>query len=107
MEGFFLKDRYWFRMKHCHTCDKGGGSLDNRPRIQMISPAPSWNITRTSLLGMRKVLETCANFFWENLTHQGTSRQWLKEIVAPRNEQGESMKRQIEEMMRPYFDMVK
>jgi hypothetical protein len=29
MEGFFLKDRYWFRMKHCHTCDKGGGSLDN------------------------------------------------------------------------------
>ena len=106
MEGFFLKDRYWFRMKHCHTCDKGGGSLDNRPRIQMISPAPSWNITRTSLLGMRKVLETCPKKFWENLTHQGTSRQWLKEIVAPRNEQGESMKRQIEEMMRPYLDMV-
>ena len=56
---------------------------------------------------MRKVLETCPKHFWENLTHQGTSRQWLKEIVAPRNEQGESVKLQIEEMMKPYLDMVK
>ena len=107
MEGFFLKDRYWFRMKQCHTCDKGGGSLDNRPRIQMISPAPSWNITRNNLLSMRKVLETCPKNFWENLTHQGASRQWLKEIAAPRTEQGESVRRQIEEMMKPYLDMVK
>jgi hypothetical protein len=107
MEGYFMTDRYWFRMKHCHTCDKGGGSLDNRPRIQMISPAPGWNITKKSLLIMRKVLETCPKHFWENLTHQGTSRQWLKEIVAPRNEQGESVKLQIEEMMKPYLDMVK
>ncbi len=27
--------------------------------------------------------------------------------MAPRNEQGENVKRQIEEMMRPYLDMVK
>jgi hypothetical protein len=79
MEGFFLKDRYWFWMKQCHTCDKGGGSLDNRPQIQMISPAPSWNITRNNLWSMRHVRN-----FWENLTHQGASRQWLKEIAAPR-----------------------
>jgi hypothetical protein len=39
--------------------------------------------------------------------HQGTSSQWLKEIVAPRNEQGESVKCQIEEMMKPYLDMIK
>ncbi len=35
MEGFFLNNSYWFRMIQCHTCDKGGGSLDNRPQIQM------------------------------------------------------------------------
>ncbi len=52
-------------------------------------------------------METCPKIFWENLTHQGTSRQWLKELVAPRNEQGESVKHQIEEMMKPYMDMVK
>ena len=107
MEGFFLKNRYWFRMTHCHTCDKGGGSLDNRPRIQMISPAPSWNITRKSLLSMRKVLEGCPKNYWENLTHQGASRQWLKEIVEPKNDLGVSVKRRIEEMMKPYLEMVR
>jgi hypothetical protein len=36
----------------------------------------------------------------------GPSRQWLKEIAAPRNEKGESVRRQIEEMMKPYLDMM-
>ena len=107
MVGFFAKDRKWFWMKRCHTCNKGGGSLDNRPKIQMISPAPSWHITRNNLWTMRKVLEGCPKKFWENLTHQGPSRQWLKEIAAPRTEQGESVRLQIEEMMKPYLDMIK
>ncbi len=62
MVGFFAKDRYWFWMKECHTCNKGGGSLDNRPKIQMISPAPSWHITRDNLWTMRKVLEGCPKY---------------------------------------------
>jgi hypothetical protein len=41
------------------------------------------------------------------LTHQGPSRQWLKEIAAPRTEQGESVRLQIEKMMKPYLDMIK
>jgi hypothetical protein len=93
-------------MKECHTCDKGGGSLDNRPKIQMISPAPSWYITRDNLWTMRKVLEGCPKIFWENLMHQGPSRQWLKEIAAPQTEQGESVRLQIEEMMKPYLNMI-
>ena len=56
---------------------------------------------------MRQVLATCPKYVWENLTHQGTRRLWLKEIVAPRNDLGVSVKRQIEEMMKPYLDMVK
>jgi hypothetical protein len=56
---------------------------------------------------MRQVLATCPKYFWENLAHQGMSRQWLKEIVAPRNDLGVSVKRQIEEMMKPYLDMNK
>ena len=107
MEGCFTKDRYWFRIAQCHTCDVGGGSLDERPRIMMIAPAPSWNITKNNLIGMRKVLEGCPTNFWENLTHQGTSRQWLREIAAPRTEKGESVRRQIEEMLKPYLDMVR
>jgi hypothetical protein len=73
----------------------------------MISPVPSWNITRNSLLSMRRVLEGCPENFWENLTHQGKSRQRLKEIVAPKNDLGVSVKRWIEEMMKPYLDMVR
>ncbi len=106
MVGFFAKDRYWFWMKECHTCNKGGGSLDNRPKIQMISPAPSWHITRDNMWTMRKVLEGWPKNFWENLTHQGPSRQWLKEIAAPQTEQGESVRLQIEEMMKPYLNMI-
>ena len=45
--------------------------------------------------------------YWENLTHQGASRQWLKEIVEPKNDLGVSVKRRIEEMMKPYLDMVR
>jgi hypothetical protein len=38
--------------------------------------------------------------------HQGPSRQWLKEIAAPQTEQGESVRLQIEEMMKPYLNMI-
>ncbi len=62
MVGFFVKNRYWFRMKECHTCNKGGGSLDNRPEIQLMSPAPSWHITRDNLWTMRQVFEGCPKF---------------------------------------------
>jgi hypothetical protein len=55
---------------------------------------------------MRKVLEGCPKNFWENLTHQGQSRQWLKEIAAPRTEQGVSVRLQIEEMMKPYLNII-
>jgi hypothetical protein len=55
---------------------------------------------------MRKVLEACQKKFWENLTHQGPNRQWLKEIAAPRTEQGETVRLQIEEMMNPYLNMI-
>ncbi len=72
----------------------------------MISPAPSWHITRDNLWTMRKLLEGCPKNFWENLTHQGPSRQWLKEIAAPQTEQGESVRLQIEEMMKPYLNMI-
>ncbi len=86
MVGYFEKDGYWFRMKQCHTCNKGGGAAhharDNRPKIQMISPAPSWHITRDNMRRMRRVLEGCPKNYWENLMHQGPSRQWLKEIAA-------------------------
>jgi hypothetical protein len=106
MVGYFGKDGNWFRIKQCHTCNKGGGSLDHRPKIQMISPAPSWNITRDNMRMMRSVLEGCPKNYWENLTHQGPSRQWLKEIATPQNEKGESVRRQIEEIMKPYLDMI-
>ncbi len=70
MEDVFEKDRYWFKTKQCHTCDKGGGTghaRDHRPKIQMFSPAPMWNITRDNMRRMRAVLEN-----WPN---QGTGRQ--------------------------------
>ncbi len=55
---------------------------------------------------MRKVLEGCQKKIWENSTHQGPSRQWLKEIAAPQTEQDESVRLQIEEMMKPYLNMI-
>ncbi len=41
------------------------------------------------------------------MTHQGPNRQWLKEIAAPQTKQGESVRLQIEEMMKPYLDIIK
>jgi hypothetical protein len=36
IEGVFEKDRYWFKTKQCHTCNKGGGTghaRDHQPKI--------------------------------------------------------------------------
>jgi hypothetical protein len=85
MEGYFGNDGYWFRIKQCHTCNKGGGTAharDHQTKIQMISPAPSWHITRDKMRRMRLVLEGCPKNYG-NFPEEGPSRQWLKEIGDP------------------------
>ena len=72
----------------------------------MISPAPSWHITRDNMRRMRLVLEGCPKNYWGNLPEQGPSRQWLKEIGDPRNKKGYSVRQQIEAMMKPYLDFI-
>ena len=113
MEGYFRKDTYWFKMKHCHTCDKWRGGTtrmharDHRPKIQMISPAPLWNISLENRRRMRAILEGCPDVWWENLPHQGPGRRWLKKINEIGHIAGGGVKQQIEAMMYPFLEFIK
>ncbi len=74
----------------------------------MFSPAPMWNIFRDNMRRMRTELEKCCTKgWWENLPNPGTGRQWLKGIVDIGNQHGDSVRQQVEEMMRPYLDFIK
>jgi hypothetical protein len=112
MEGYFWKDTYWFKPKHCHTCNKGRGGTtrmhaDHRPKIQMIWPAPLWNISFEYRRWMRAVLEGCPDGWWEILPKQGPSRRWPKGINEIGNMTGGGVRQQIEAMMRLYLDFIK
>jgi hypothetical protein len=85
MEGYFQKDMYWFKTKHCHTCNKGRGGTtrmhaDHQPKIQMTPLAPLRNIAFKNRRRMRAVLEECLDGWWEIFPKQGPSRRWLKGI---------------------------
>ena len=75
---------------------------DHRPKIQMISPAPLWNISLENRRRMRAILERCPDVWWENLPHQGPGRRWLKKINEIGHIAGEGAKQQIEAMMYPF-----
>jgi hypothetical protein len=112
--GYFRNNTYWFSTKICHTCDRGRGrsntgvsAEDHRPKIQMVSPAPMWNISRESKETMTKVLEGCPDGWWENLPGQGSGRRWLRGINEVGKWNGEAVKQRIENMMRPYLEFIK
>jgi hypothetical protein len=114
IKGYFRNDTYWFITKNCHTCDRGRGGIntgvsreDYRPKIQIISPAPMWNITQASKEKITQVLQACPDSWWENLPGQGSGRRWLKGINEVGKWNGEAVKQQIEAMMRPYLEFIK
>jgi hypothetical protein len=114
IKGYFRNDTYWFITKNCHTCERGrGGSNkglsreDYCPKIQIVSPAPMWNITRASIEKITQVLQACPDVWWENLPGQGSGRRWLKGINEVGKWNGEAVKQQIEAMMRPYLEFIK
>jgi hypothetical protein len=61
-----------------------------------------WNFTRDNMRRMRAILENCCTKgWWGNSANQGTGRQWLKRIVDIRNQDGDSVRQKIEEMIHP------
>ena len=114
IRGYFRRHTYWFTTKHCHTCDRGRrgsaarvSAKDHRPKIQMLSPAPMWDISREKKRRMTQILEKCPDGWWEPLPGQGNGRRWLKGINEIGKWNSGGVKQQIEAMMRPYLDFVK
>ena len=99
IKGYFRNDTYWFITKNCHTCARGGGGSntgvsreDYCPKIQIVSPAPMWNISRESKETMTTVLEGCPDGWWENLPGQGSGRRWLRGINEVGKWNGDAVK---------------
>jgi hypothetical protein len=67
----------------------------------------SWGISDTVIDQMITSLESCPGIWWASLPGQGTSRQWLQHIGKASSPAELHLKRQIKDVMTPYFRYIK
>jgi hypothetical protein len=81
--------------------------VDFCPPLTTITAPPSWGISDTVIDQMITSLQLCSGKWWASLPGQGTSRQWLKRIGEASTPAKLDLKRQIEDVMTPYFRYIK
>ena len=111
--GHFRRDSYYFSphgiVGHACQLQHGGhrSDVDFCPPVMTITAPPSWGITDMVIKQMITSLQSCSEKWWDSLPGQGASRNWLKRIGEASTPAELDLKRQIEEVMTPYFWYIK
>ena len=113
LAGHFRRDTYYFcphgTVGHACQLQHGGrrSDVDFRPPLTTITAPLSWGISDTVIDQMITSLESCPGIWWASLPGQGTSRQWLQRIGEASSPAELHLKRQIKDVMTPYFRYIK
>ena len=113
LAGHFRRETYYFSphgtVGHACQLQHGGrrSDVDFRPPLTIITAPPSWGISDMVIDQMITSLQSCSGKWWASLPGQGTSRQWLKRIGEASTPAELDLKRQIEDVMTPYFRYIK